>query len=185
MKFWRHSLLAAIAFIGISLTVVNSSCTEDECTMLKCRNNGTCVDGYCKCPTGWEGTQCESMASDRFKGRYTGTTEINEAPPAIDSAVIFPLITDSVYIGTVNNIKVYRPVPSASKIGFIRFSRPDDTLMGTISSTDGKVVINDGKYGGRTVTIIIDNGKLVVTSVEKPSSGNETITFVGNKTREW
>ncbi|MCB0647814.1 MAG: calcium-binding EGF-like domain-containing protein [Saprospiraceae bacterium] len=41
--------------------LVGSSCSKsDPCESLVCQNDGSCVDGKCQCPEGWEGTLCET-----------------------------------------------------------------------------------------------------------------------------
>ena len=89
MKLWKHTLISAVAFLGISSTVLYTSCNDDSCLKLNCRNGGTCADNLCKCPSGYEGTQCENKIADRYIGGYVGITKVNEEPPMTDSARIF------------------------------------------------------------------------------------------------
>lgn len=47
-------------FILFSLFLVFVSCSKaDPCEDIKCQNGGTCTDGKCNCPNGWEGALCE------------------------------------------------------------------------------------------------------------------------------
>lgn len=164
MKFWKHTLISTIAFIGIAFTVLYSSCADDSCLKLKCRNGGTCANEKCKCPTGYEGTQCELLAADRFRGAYKGITQINRETPIIDSAII----TVAKYPNTIN---------------FRRWSRYDDVLVGQVGS-NGKVTIDDPNYGGRQIVITVENGKLTFDASEHVHDSLQQINFTGTWYKE-
>lgn len=68
---------ATILFIGIAFMVV-SSCKKNRCESQYCLNGGTCVDGYCQCPTNYTGTHCETYTGGGGGGTcyytsYSGT----------------------------------------------------------------------------------------------------------------
>ena len=88
MKFWKHTLISALAFIGVSSTVLYTACEKDSCLTLKCRNGGVCTDGLCQCPQGFEGSECTLHASERFIGAYRGSTVVDNREYYLDSAVI-------------------------------------------------------------------------------------------------
>jgi hypothetical protein len=88
MKFWKHTLISTLAFIGVSSTVLYTACEKDSCLALKCRNGAVCVDGFCQCLEGFEGSECTLWASARFTGRYYGSTIIDNQSYKIDSAVV-------------------------------------------------------------------------------------------------
>jgi hypothetical protein len=159
MKFWKLTLISTIAFIGVAFSMLYSSCTDDSCLKLKCRNGGTCANEKCKCPTGYEGTQCESYAANRFRGFYKGITQVNQFPPVIDSAVI-----------TV--------VSLPNTISYRRYSRYNDEIIGTVGS-NGKVTFNDNNYGGRQIVINVENGKITVDATENPNGKLEQTNFTG------
>jgi hypothetical protein len=70
------TLIAAICF-----SMMGSSCTPNPCKDVKCVNNGTCREGRCACPNGYEGVFCEYKASDKFIGTYNGFSSLNEQQP--------------------------------------------------------------------------------------------------------
>ncbi len=67
MKTVAFTLLLAFgAFSAITYT----SCSKDECKDVTCVN-GTCIGGACSCPTGYEGTQCQTESRTKFIHQYT------------------------------------------------------------------------------------------------------------------
>ncbi|HLO69463.1 MAG TPA: calcium-binding EGF-like domain-containing protein [Flavipsychrobacter sp.] len=163
MKLWKHTLVSAIAFLGVSSTILYTSCNDDSCKKLNCRNGGTCADDLCKCPSGYEGSQCENKIADRYIGVYYGITKVNEEPPFLDTARIL--------------LDKY-----PSSVSFVRVKRLDDTIRGTINPNN-VIILSDSKYGGRNITISVDNAtnKLTFQSVEKENSLIRSYNFTGTK----
>ena len=76
--------------IGTTLTVISiflitayTSCDKpaestyiDKCANVTCQNNGTCVDGACSCPLGFEGDQCEENTNRYYLGKWEVTQTI-------------------------------------------------------------------------------------------------------------
>jgi hypothetical protein len=73
MKSIKHIALSAILTVSAFGAITYTSCTKDECQDVVCQNGGTCDAGVCSCPTGYEGTNCETKSRDKFVGVYTGT----------------------------------------------------------------------------------------------------------------
>ena len=88
MKFWKISLLTSLLFMAVLSAAVYSSCTQDSCTNVNCLNGGSCGHGVCRCPTGYEGTQCQTLSVSRYIGSYAGFTSCNNTQQVIDSAFI-------------------------------------------------------------------------------------------------
>ena len=72
-------LVAFSAFLTISAfcAVLYTSCTKDACKNVTCLNGGTCSGGNCTCPTGYEGTTCQTKSRDKFVGTYLGSEICN------------------------------------------------------------------------------------------------------------
>jgi hypothetical protein len=62
-------LFSMLAFSAITYT----ACNKDECKDVVCQNGGTCVSGTCACPTGYEGTTCQTESRSKFLKQYTVT----------------------------------------------------------------------------------------------------------------
>lgn len=72
MKSFKQIALSAFLTISAFGAVVYTSCNKDECKDVVCQNGGTCSEGKCTCPTGYDGTNCETKSRDKFVGVYTG-----------------------------------------------------------------------------------------------------------------
>ncbi len=81
MKKIRIILSTFGLVIFVFSMVVLVSCTKNKvkyndttlvrpCENVICLNGGTCKDGYCYCPQGFEGPKCATRWSDKFVGNY-------------------------------------------------------------------------------------------------------------------
>ncbi|MBN8671717.1 MAG: calcium-binding EGF-like domain-containing protein [Chitinophagales bacterium] len=73
MKSIRNVALSALLTIGAFSAITYTSCNKDECKDVVCKNGGTCAAGVCSCPTGYEGTNCETVSRDKFVGNWSGS----------------------------------------------------------------------------------------------------------------
>lgn len=88
MKNWKSFLIAVLGFFTLSGMVFFSSCEKDPCLELSCQNGGNCSDGYCQCPTGYEGTECDITFASKFVGIYPGIMQCGNDPATPDSVII-------------------------------------------------------------------------------------------------
>lgn len=73
MKSLRLIALSAIFTIGTFCLIMYSSCSKsssDPCSGITCLHGGACTAGTCTCPTGYEGTTCQTLA---FIGSWKGS----------------------------------------------------------------------------------------------------------------
>ena len=117
MKLWKHTMITAIAFFGITTSVLYTSCEKDACIDLKCKNGGSCADGFCRCPTGYEGSECQIKAATKFVGRFIGNYTCPSSIP----------LTDTVDIWITKD---------PNEVKFVGHSRITDTLTGTVTGTE-------------------------------------------------
>jgi hypothetical protein len=61
----KRILLSAVATLGV-FSAVLVSCNPDACKNVVCNNGGSCLDGACQCPSGFEGTNCETLSRAKF-----------------------------------------------------------------------------------------------------------------------
>lgn len=63
MKKAKYITIATVVTLGTFFTVLYTSCKKDDpdpCSGISCLNSGKCNAGKCICPTGFEGTFCET-----------------------------------------------------------------------------------------------------------------------------
>ncbi len=114
MKFLKRYILPLFFLAGILITVFYSSCEKDPCTDQHCQHGGSCGNGICTCPVGYDGAQCENWTQGRFIGVYAGFTTCNNGAAIIDTAFVLP------DFGGNLNVK------------FVLHSDPLDTLHGHV-----------------------------------------------------
>jgi hypothetical protein len=73
MKSLKHIALGAFLVAGTFGVTLYSSCSKDKCKDVVCNNGGSCNEGVCSCPTGYEGANCETLSRAKFVGTYAGT----------------------------------------------------------------------------------------------------------------
>jgi len=165
MKFWKHTLITAFAFFGISSTVLYTSCEKDACLDLRCKNGGSCADGFCRCQTGYEGTECEIKAATKFLGRFIGNYTCPATTPLKDTVDIW-LTTDP------NEVK------------FVERSRVTDTLTGIVTGNELTFEQQtNGNYWKYTKATI--NGNRLTAYIEEvfdaTTGSKRTCNFIGFK----
>lgn len=92
MKNWKSILITVFCFFAVGGMVLFNSCVKDPCSDLRCQNKGSCSDGFCQCPTGFEGSECEITAASRFVGTWVGNYRCSNGSSS------FPLQPDTVKI---------------------------------------------------------------------------------------
>ena len=75
-----------IALFAACFIMANSSCTRDKCSSVKCINGGSCDNGICSCPTGYQGTDCQTLSRAPFLGTWSFSGQSN-----ITSAAYYPV----------------------------------------------------------------------------------------------
>ncbi len=160
MRFWKHTLITAAAFIGISSSVLYTSCVKDSCERLRCKNGSVCNDEVCQCKTGYEGTECEHAVVERYEGSYDGSTKCNEMAPSIDSA----------HVTRVNH----------NTVTFRLFSMgvSENTYKVTVDAKSGRYT-NPEK--GIIVDVIDDADRITIREQTIQNGMTSICTFIGTK----
>lgn len=162
MKNLKSILFASFVTIGVFSTVVFSSCDPDPCKDIVCANGGTCTDGTCACPAGYEGTLCETLSRDKFIGVYNGTETCTVGSDTY--AITITANSDKIKFNIQNLYnQSFTAIASASNN---TFSIPNQTVGA------GVTAVGSGNIVGNTITITytINDGTL-----------SNTCTFTGTK----
>lgn len=78
MKPTRTILAAGMLTFGAFALTTYTSCSKSDknpCENVTCQNGGTCVNGSCNCPDGYEGANCQTASSAKFKGFFEATDD--------------------------------------------------------------------------------------------------------------
>ena len=76
MKKTRPVIATAIITLLTFGAIVYTSCTKDRCKNVMCQNGGTCSNGYCSCPSGFQGDHCETGVTTTIQYWNHGYTDI-------------------------------------------------------------------------------------------------------------
>lgn len=168
MKFWKTTLLAVFSFLAISATVLIASCEKDACTELKCKNGSACTEGFCRCQTGFEGSECEIKTVNRFIGTYIGYNHCEDYPPMLD--------TLDVYFYANPNVVEFR----------LHNNNPGERVRGTVEGYTMTVPDEVSGTGLRKVNAVVDHNEITVyiernQNVEQQPGIKSVCTFQGTK----
>jgi hypothetical protein len=67
----KSIVLSALGVMAAFSAVTYTSCNNDPCKAIICAYGGTCTEGDCICPSGYEGTHCEVVTRDKYEGVWT------------------------------------------------------------------------------------------------------------------
>ncbi len=100
MNRLKTALLSAALFFGLAGTVLVQGCVADACLDLRCQNGGSCAENYCRCPSGYEGAECEFRTADRLLGTFVGQSTCDSIGKLADTVTVF-LVTGPSDVGIV------------------------------------------------------------------------------------
>ncbi len=114
MNFKRlKPIVAALLSVFCFVFVLIVSCEKNPCDNQSCQHGGSCGNGICTCPLGYDGPSCENRTVNRFLGVYANSTYCDGGAPVIDTAWV---IADTA--SGPNNVK------------FVMYTNIKDTLSG-------------------------------------------------------
>ncbi|MCD6063239.1 MAG: Tenascin domain [Flavipsychrobacter sp.] len=64
----KNPLQIACKIVALVFVLASGSCIKDKCGKVICFNKGVCVDGQCACPSGYEGSYCDTGWFEKFAG---------------------------------------------------------------------------------------------------------------------
>jgi hypothetical protein len=166
MKLLKYTLLPALFFIGIASSVLYTSCEKDYCTLLKCKNGGSCAEGFCRCKSGYEGTECEHPVYLRFIGVYYGTSKNGTFPELPDTMTVY-----------VSNPPQEVSYFFARKPGKVFVGKANDTYITVDDLVVGnKKTVTHADLDGSKMNAIIEE----IADINNPL-GTSTFRFTGVK----
>lgn len=179
MKVWKVSLLTTLLFFVITGTVLYSACEKDPCTNVTCQNGGSCSNGLCRCPLGYENTQCQDLSVTRYLGNYAGFLQCEENA----TGNILPQITDTVWV-TRDNVAINTVQVKIKSMG-------DTILHGYVANNESvySIIVTSGDDSTATHKsihkITLQGTVLSVThyylSYTPTDTTSQTCTFISNK----
>ncbi len=150
MKSIRNIALTALLTIGAFSAITYTSCNPDKCKDVVCQNGGTCSEGVCSCPVGYEGTLCETKSNAKFVGVWAVSETCGSAAQTPYQVTITADASDATKI-LVNNLGNY----GCTVGGTITWN---STVNGT------SLTIADNKCGTQmNATGTYANGKITIT----------------------
>ncbi len=63
--------ITTLLSFSVFAALVYSSCNRDQCKSIVCAYGGVCNNGVCNCPSGYEGTNCETISRYKFLGNWS------------------------------------------------------------------------------------------------------------------
>ena len=103
MKLFKLIALSATLTIGAFSVVLYSSCnkTSDPCSGITCQNGGTCSSGTCVCPSGYEGSLCQTVSRNKVI-KIWSASDVQVSP-----VVTLPTYTSAIAAGAgVTDVKI-------------------------------------------------------------------------------
>ena len=168
MKFWKLTLLSIFSFLAISATVLVSSCEKDACTELKCKNGSACTEGFCRCQTGFEGSECETKTVNRFLGTYIGFNHCNSTPPILDTLDVVLYANPNVVEMSLHN------------------NNGSEKIRGTVDGYSINVADEQNGTGVRKVHAVVDHNEITFFlerdyNIEQQPGVKSVCKFVGTR----
>lgn len=188
MKSWKITLVTSLIFMAVVSVIVYSSCVKNACDNVTCLNGGSCGNGVCRCPTGYEDPQCQTLSINRYLGAYAGYTSCNGAQQVIDSAFITAAPDMGINYVAVKFNSVYNDPTVPNKILYGYVDNNESTYAIVVTNNDSS--LHGSNFFERIFTITLQNNKtLTIHSYEEnifPTlSGPDTVVnkcmFIGTK----
>ncbi len=165
MKRWKLSLLTLTLTLSVFGIVLFSACEKDPCTDLKCKNGSACTEGFCRCPTGYEGAECEFKTSTRVLGTFIGYNHCDDLP-------------------ALNDTMDVRQVAEPNIVEFaLRHNNATEIIRGTVENYS--IIVPDEQTSNgylRKAHVVVDHNQITLVVERAYSPGQKGVcTFIGTR----
>jgi hypothetical protein len=128
MNFSKRILTAIILLMGSAFSVWMTSCkNSNKCQNVACINGGSCDNGRCVCPVGYEGPLCDTFSRNKFVHNYNGGDSCSQS--VFNDTMHYTQYGNPVYI----QARMSKPIELVIK-NFL--DDPRDSAIGTMLKTD-------------------------------------------------
>ena len=154
MKNIKLSLFGAFFMAAMIFT----GC-DDPCKDVTCLNGGTCLEGTCECPTGYEGDDCGTAVNAKFTGTFNmassacDTVDNTNYPVALNASDTDPLefTLGGIYQnGLANTVNCMVSTSNTSNFTIPNQTFTDDTFGA------GFTIEGSGSIDGSNLTVTYD-----------------------------
>jgi len=167
MKFWKQSLLTLVLFAGVFTILFYTACEKNACDNVTCQHGGSCSNGICLCPTGYEGPQCQTLETARYVGTYVGYSACDNLADVVDTVTV---ATDpSGILNVTVNMKTIKPKVLK---GYVNSNVSTYRIL--VTNNDTTLTANSHYYRTFTITLQSDQ-TLSINSYEEMEDPSDTI----------
>jgi EGF-like domain len=137
------SIISSILFVCCAAI---TACNTNPCSEVVCSNNGTCREGACACPSGFEGNFCQNKSADKFLGYWEGFRRVNGGVDVNTTLIVVPgSAPNEVIITALSFAGNYVPFKAICKLTDINI--PQQTAEGASGNEyNGSGYIEKDKY---------------------------------------
>lgn len=175
MKSLKNIALSFLLSIGAFTAVTYTACNKDSsnpdpCVGIVCQNGGTCSNGICTCPSGYEGTYCETLTQAKYLGSWAASESYGTSGGTL-------AYTATIVAGTGSNLSIV--IGNFSDLGLnVTASISGNTItIPNQAFATGYTVSGSGTYTAGTPNTISINYTTVKTS------NNATVNYSGTWTK--
>lgn len=161
--FYSSVLILLLGFL-----VLTEGCIEDNCTSVRCQNEGVCVQGVCSCLQGYEGDECDIQWYEKFQGAWT-IAEIDRKGTVLKEYAIKVISAGSPDTLLLLNLGDEVDTVKCSRRAYHMFSIPEKDIVEGSRLSGGEAEIYDD---GKSLKGIYSTVKNDVTT---------TVSFRGNR----
>ena len=153
---FKSILISSFATLSAFFAVTYVSCNRDQCKSIVCAHGGICNDGSCTCPTGYEGSNCETVSRTKFLGNWNvfekgSITLAAQYPVSIEATTDNPTTTPVNVV--IKNFYNYFATPIKGYITRDTIFIPNQQYEGKVVFGIGYIYTNVtyGQYGAITM----------------------------------